>query len=325
MIILAHVSPPQILFQMRNFDVPLMVMVSGMSFGLTFKDRDTYPGYVWKRIKRIIFPLWIFLTAYFSVVALVNPASRRLSTEVVVNSYFLIGDIEYLWIMRVFFLVALLAPLIYQLNEKIRSDGRFFIYLALGFVVSEGIRFLCLPYAGTIAGDAFIYLIFQAFAYSLLFALGLRLLRMEGKRKVLMLYLASVAAFVCMFVYLWKTEGKIMLTQSYKYPPSVYYFSYAVAVSAFLWMIGDQVCKLVRTIPALTHFVVFVSRNSMWIYLWHIPCVRLIHTHFALKYILVLSIATSLTFIQTWLVTRVIAPKIQDLKVRRTFENLLMG
>ncbi len=32
MIIFAHVNPPAVLFQLRNFDVPLMVLISGVSF-----------------------------------------------------------------------------------------------------------------------------------------------------------------------------------------------------------------------------------------------------------------------------------------------------
>jgi fucose 4-O-acetylase-like acetyltransferase len=34
-IILAHVSPPSLIFQLRNFDVPLMVMISGSVFYLS--------------------------------------------------------------------------------------------------------------------------------------------------------------------------------------------------------------------------------------------------------------------------------------------------
>lgn len=32
LIILAHVSPPDTLFQIRTFDVPMMVFISGMSY-----------------------------------------------------------------------------------------------------------------------------------------------------------------------------------------------------------------------------------------------------------------------------------------------------
>jgi len=59
MIILAHVDPSDGLFQLRNFDVPLMVLISGVSFGLSYKG-EPYGSYVWKRVKRLLLPVWIF-------------------------------------------------------------------------------------------------------------------------------------------------------------------------------------------------------------------------------------------------------------------------
>src|SRR4051812_10196060 len=68
-IILAHVSPPETIFQIRNFDVPLMVMVSGMLFSLTNKDEQMFRplDYVKKRFVRLVIPVWLFLTAFFLI------------------------------------------------------------------------------------------------------------------------------------------------------------------------------------------------------------------------------------------------------------------
>lgn len=65
MIILAHVSPPDIVFQGRNFDVPLMVIVAGLSFQVSYRY-ESYISYLWKRIKRLLFPVWLFLSIVFS-------------------------------------------------------------------------------------------------------------------------------------------------------------------------------------------------------------------------------------------------------------------
>lgn len=54
-IILAHVSPPKILFQIRNFDVVLMIIVS--SFLFFYKNNNqNYKSYLYKRFKRLIIP-----------------------------------------------------------------------------------------------------------------------------------------------------------------------------------------------------------------------------------------------------------------------------
>ena len=42
MIILAHVYPPPLLFHLRNFDVPLMVLLSGMSFVLSYNAAEPF-------------------------------------------------------------------------------------------------------------------------------------------------------------------------------------------------------------------------------------------------------------------------------------------
>ncbi len=122
MIILAHVSPPPLLFQLRNFDVPLMVLLSAISYGLSYKATETYPMYFWKRIKRLVFPVWLFLTFYFIFLMVVDPAHKDLNPERMITSYTLTGGIGYVWIIRVFLLVALTSPLIHILHKAVKSD-----------------------------------------------------------------------------------------------------------------------------------------------------------------------------------------------------------
>ncbi|MFQ3221147.1 MAG: fucose 4-O-acetylase-like acetyltransferase, partial [Paraglaciecola sp.] len=105
MIIFAHIGSYGVLFQIRNFDVPLMVLVSGMSFGLSYKTNEEYFNYLWKRVKRLIFPVWIFLTVYFVSLLMLDPQSLDLDLKTVITSYLLIGGIGYVWIIKVFILV----------------------------------------------------------------------------------------------------------------------------------------------------------------------------------------------------------------------------
>lgn len=51
-IILAHISPPNNLLQLRTFDVPLITMLLGMSFSLSTKE-EKYRVYLFKRFKRL--------------------------------------------------------------------------------------------------------------------------------------------------------------------------------------------------------------------------------------------------------------------------------
>lgn len=64
-IVVIHCEPESLwLRQIRNFDVPLMVFLSGVSYTLSIKDENTlidggYLKYVIKRFKRLILPTWI--------------------------------------------------------------------------------------------------------------------------------------------------------------------------------------------------------------------------------------------------------------------------
>ena len=59
LIILAHVEAPSGITQFRSFDVPLMVFVSGLSFST---KGGGFWKYVWKRVKRLCIPVYLFLT-----------------------------------------------------------------------------------------------------------------------------------------------------------------------------------------------------------------------------------------------------------------------
>ena len=60
-IILAHVSAPAVIFQLRNFDVVLMVLLTGVSYELSTSKPKTlhqYLSYVYRRFKRLIIPTY---------------------------------------------------------------------------------------------------------------------------------------------------------------------------------------------------------------------------------------------------------------------------
>ena len=65
LVILAHIQAPFTLTQIRSFDVPLMVFVSGLT--ASGKEISSYWKYVLKRSKRLIIPVWLFLAVYLSV------------------------------------------------------------------------------------------------------------------------------------------------------------------------------------------------------------------------------------------------------------------
>lgn len=138
MVILAHIGAPPLIWQLRNFDVPLMVLVSGLSFGFCATGQS-YAAYVWKRIKRLVFPVWIFLTAYFLLIYTTGYPIQLSNAESIPRSYVLLSG--YSWIIRVFVLVALVAPVLWRWNCQIRSQTRYWSLLGAVYLGYELLRY----------------------------------------------------------------------------------------------------------------------------------------------------------------------------------------
>lgn len=81
LIILAHVEAPSGITQFRSFDVPLMVFVSGLSFST---KGGGFWKYVWKRVKRLCIPVYLFLTILFT--AVIGCRDRRIEKSLGLGS-----------------------------------------------------------------------------------------------------------------------------------------------------------------------------------------------------------------------------------------------
>lgn len=68
--IISHCEPHWSIIQFREFDVPLIVLLSGGSYRFSVKrsgDEVRYLPYCWKHFKRLVFPTWAFLLVYYTV------------------------------------------------------------------------------------------------------------------------------------------------------------------------------------------------------------------------------------------------------------------
>ncbi|MGP1718259.1 MAG: acyltransferase family protein [Methylophilus sp.] len=322
MIILAHVDPPGLLFQLRNFDVPLMILVSAMSFGLSYKANEPYPSYVWKRIKRLVFPVWAFLTTYFLTIYIFNPGSDELDSTTVLTSYTLLEGIGYVWIIRVFLLVALVSPYLYSWHQKTPRNRQYFGTLALSFLAYELVRYFSLPYIQPGAGELVSAAVLYVIPYGILFALGLRMPQLNT-RQVYAIAFMSLAILIFAGVWLFLVYDEVVPTQSLKYPPSIYYFSYALFISSLLWIHSGLVDHTIEKFK-LKPLVLFVARNSIWVYLWHIPLIKTIHTHYLLKYLIAFSVAVMLTYMQIWMIGHLLN-RIQSEPWRKNIKMVFTG
>ncbi len=326
MIILAHVFPPDWLFQLRNFDVPLMILVSGMSY-LQSRKNEHYFNYVAKRFKRLVLPVWIFLTGYFFIDRIVWFAPEQLKPGVILESYQLLEGIGFVWIIRVFLLVALVAPFVFHINERITSNRAYFTLIAVIYFCYEILLLNIKPLGSGIFSQILSYYIAFTPGFGLIFALGIRLNRLTRKEYLMMAIVFFIIFLVCAFWYGRGPDGFIG-TQNFKYPPRIYYVSYALAVSSVAVAVAPFVCAALARLKWLEVLIYFIAQNSLWIYLWHIPFLYLsyrMHKPFWVEYFFVYTGAVCLTFAQSFLIRNCLIPFITNDRLKKNILTVLTG
>ena len=258
MIFLAHIGPPAALFQLRSFDVPLMIFVSGLSY--SGRQVVGYASFVRKRLGRLLIPLYLFLTVYFLVMWLLSECGvvEWFAARKVVGTYLLRlkPSINYVWIFRVFLIVMLLTPPLLRLERAVRDDRGFIALLAALFGLQALLTGWLKPlHLGFLVDDWLLYAV-----------------------------------------------GTWLRMQPYKYPPRVYFLLWGTTVSLLLWSLRKYWSPLLACRPAL-----FIGRNTIWLYLWHIPFARLIKTSmtdvwWGFRFLLIYAIALMLCLIQSRIV-----------------------
>lgn len=109
--------------------------------------------------------------------------------------------------------------------------------------------------------------------YALIFALGCRLPSISN-RKVLLMAVCCLLVYISLAYYYSIDNGVYVLTQVKKYPPQLYYTSYALACCFLLWLFRLKITNILPT--RVREFCVYIGSHTMWIYLWHIPFVAIV-------------------------------------------------
>ncbi|MGM0838436.1 MAG: acyltransferase family protein [Bacillota bacterium] len=263
-ILVAHSNPDPWLFQLRNFDVTLMVLLLGTSFYLSQRGKElNYLPYLGKRFNRLVVPTWQLLVIFFALFYLISKLfgdEYYFPMEEVIDSFALMEGIGYVWIMRVFFLIALISPLLLAISNRIKNNTVYFLFLVAGYFLYIGLLLINGKLEGNM-GMVFQNFVVYGVGYGLVAAFGMRLKQFSAKE--IWFYFLF---FLGIFLYL-MFQNDFAQTQAFKYPPQLYYFAYGLMGSLFLYILLDvSFIKKIFT----NKFVAFVSRTSLWLYLWHI-------------------------------------------------------
>jgi Acyltransferase family len=295
-IIFAHTEPGDFIDQVRNFDVPLMVLVSGALFAQSYRRKPSSVGsYIQKRFWRLVGPTWCFLTFFFGFSYVVDSLQGKTDFydwDYIAKTFLLIDGLGYVWIIRVFLIIAIIAPFLMKFRDRLKTDRRYLLALVIIYAMYEIVVTITddLDIEDPDAHNAtlemileFLYwlgykvviksVLFYTIAYGCIFGLG-TLIQDWSRQFLLRIATVFFSIFVVQAAYFWMEQGEFFRTQEYKYPPQLYYLSYAVSISIFLYLLVD---RLVRNnlfsglkIQPLVNGIIFLSSSSMWIYLWHI-------------------------------------------------------
>lgn len=269
LIILAHVMPPLGLLNLRCFDVPLMVFISGLT--CYKKDIKFSWGYLSHRFSRLVFPVWIFLTVYFTPIVLLKYIGIDLGLNFrhIWGSYLLLDGIGYVWIIRVFLLIALLTPALIGINRTIKNNNTFVGVFSLALVLYLLVSFYRMGLDVAFIRDW----VYYAIGYGFVFLLGIRIKELKSRDKII-LFAVLVLFFVVMGVvdncYVGYDGSIFYHINDWKYPPSNVFLLYGLIMAILCYMIIYR-----KKREKLNAVVNFIGCNSIWIYLWHIPLVAI--------------------------------------------------
>lgn len=264
-IILVHVNPPVNVAQVRCFDVPLMLFVSGLTASSSRHYR--YVDYVTNRTKRLIIPVWMFLAAYLPILYFVQfkfLPEQYLTGEMIVRSFLLLDNsIGYVWIIRIFLIVMLATPFILKLNNRIENI-RLFVFVVVAAVFAlEGIHLIGVQCdKESVASFVVVDIIQYGIAYSIPFMLGVRCRNAEKKEQHKLLAFVIVVFTVSLVYYVFSYGLPIRITPNFKTPPHSYYIIYGCFVSVVLWQMKTKISKWLTN-----KYFILLGQNTIWIYL----------------------------------------------------------
>lgn len=269
LIILAHAKPlaqPAVfLYQIRTFDVPLMAFLMGSSYVLSEhrNKKETFHLYLWKRFKRLVVPAWIFLTFFFALMWFEYFFLREehpFTRDIIVTSYTLESGIGYVWIIRVFFIISILSPIIYFIAKKSNNIVKTTIFLIVFLIIQT---IFCNVSNGMMDGtkESIQNYIVIPFGYCIAVFIGMKASEQDLKKNI------QLSVIVTAFFVLTGFSVNFGQLQIFKYPPSAYYLTYGIGMSMILYTILSF--KKIEIKISKMKFLTWFSRYSLELYYWH--------------------------------------------------------
>lgn len=266
LIIYAHTPKiDQVYKDFRVFDVPLMTILLGVSYILSTskESSNNYLPYLKKRFIRLIIPTWKFLAFYFIMWRTIYFLFGKniFTLKQVIESFLLYDGIGFVWIIRIFFLIAVISPLLKRIavwsNGYSRNTLVFIVFsLTYGALIKL--------YYATGGNTFYESMVLETYSYCFLALIGM-IITLQGNRGRFSFLIFGLIVFI-----LSGLDNGFNLLQQSKYPPLPYYLSYGVCISMILLSLMYKIDHTYFGKIFGSKGIRFVSNNSMNIYYAHI-------------------------------------------------------
>lgn len=275
-----------------------MVFISAICFKPSKEGMDKY---FWKRFKRIYKPVFIFLTFFFIVTGIISHYFHKFNypTDWIIGSYLLLDEpsIGYVWIMRVFLMIAIILPLLYPCFIRLNLLASILTFTGL-ILIQDPLTYLIDSIDQPIIRLALNQTVLYIIGYSPFVLLGVKIREWNFNEILLLIAFAATATLII------SLHNGCFDPQAFKYPPLSLYIVYGILGCCVMWIIRPLIYR-----AAQWNFWIFLSKNSMWLYLWHIIPIILITPNglrpdnWGARYIIVLFGAIILFQIYEWIAT----------------------
>lgn len=312
LIMLAHANPMNVIYNLRNCDVVMMVIISGSSFALSTSgqigSKRDYWGYIVKRFKRLVIPAWVFITMFlvvFYIIFALEGKHNPLGFSKILSSYGLIDGIGYVWIIRVLFFISILNPWFKAVNEKFTRLSSFILLIIGLLLIQWGLVKVSAHLTGFTGGLVKVFFE-EITGYSIVGLIGIRAIKENPKNllKLGAIFFVMIVAYpIAKTLFSGGFNVNFINFELYKYPPHPYYLLYGTVVT----MVLLAVLAKIKFNDRLNNVITWISKNSLSIYYWHIfPVEFFIHyfpnkflaSHWVVAYIFIVAFAVVLTLLQ---------------------------
>jgi len=222
-----------------------------------------------KRIKRLVIPYYWFFAVYF--IFLLLSKAKNVNLSYILQNIFVVGGLDFNWLVLLFIELAILMPFISYLFEK--KKVWFYVYALFAYVSSLlFLKYTPLSYYRFIMWLPWSLVLIYTYFFD------------ELKKHKIVFWGITAFCFALYYIlppYVLKPLGRSLFMYDNKYPPNLYHLAYGIGCVNILYMLSKWKLFSNYVVQTIVHFF---SVNSYTIFFIHILVIFAVtvffHFHF---------------------------------------------